>query len=512
MLWPLFLQAYLNYKKWSAGIDDEIAAAEKKYWIAFASAAFFSIGWWGALNQFNQWNAIDYLTLTGAIGLWLVAFSWRFVQHVFITDRWYKRLFLKLIKIANIGGAIWLTAHSFNSILFNLIVWMLCAMLMNIYSCGLIKFDGAFIIPDYALYLINDWRLHWAKCPEPGHVFVLGTTGQKWIPYAWGAIEEKKTGYNLPLFEKSGFMITGELGYGRENAINYLLASAFSKPNTIALVLDGDPNNGVSFRHLRGNKHIAIYEDKNMIVRAVKWLYEVMEVRRADQMCSVEPIDFTRFVLICDEHVSKFLLPGKIVRTEKRPGIGKRTEKKFLSSWPEIRDELFAILRHGNQYDIHMLMLAEPNERWLKIQDRIRPLVEQINFYYKLAVEIPEMGTRFIEPHQFPFIDVFGIYIKGKLVIGKMPYIPEATDLPQWIAIKSAMANEQTADLWSDVQTEIPKFQLRKISDKEPYIGKSRERPDQGPREEFYQSNFAPSNGNGKQAELEIVKGKNGNP
>lgn len=463
-LWPQFIQKYRVYRKWAKGNEDRQDLARKKLWTALAFCFGISFCWW----------------------------------IVFALSR---------------GWSIHSTLDTLRFVLF---VWIFGCIPMNIYCVGLKKQKGVFSIPDWTKLLNDHERLDWTEFPEPMQdKFAIGTAGKDWIGYGWIP----------PLYERTGYAVVGDLGKGRPNAINYLTACGFAKPHTIAFCLDLKPASGVGFKHLRGLKHIYIAEDFETIIKTVKWLSKILLSRIKKQSRTKELVDFPRILIVCDEEVSKTFLPGRF----------NERDRTMHYNLPAIHKELTHLLHNGHDCDMHIIAAIEPSETWLTLDNHSRPHFEEISFYYSLPRENAQGVIYFFKPHDNPYVDVFSIRVDGQKVVGKMPYISEK-DLTRWIEIKSALANEATADLWADTIEKLPLESIGEKIEKDELIwvgGKlirkslidsgtyTPDKPDQGPREEFYQNNFAdkdmPTNGtngnangtNGRSAqqeELELQK------
>lgn len=445
--WPQFILNYHAYMEWADGNDDRTSAARKKLWIAFVSFAFSSLAWWMVFFSMRDWPPIALFT----------------------------------------------------SALYILAVWILFCIPMNFFSLA------AFKIPDFTAfkakrgkpvnYLQCNERIVWTEFPEPQEEkFVLGTAGKDWIQYGW----------NPPIYEK-GFAVIGELGKGRANAVNYLIACGIAKADTICFCLDGKPASGVGFRHLRGLKHVHIAEDYETIIKTAKWLNKIL-IARLNRLCrSTDDVNFPRILIVCDEEISQTFLPG----------IFNKEKQLHAYRWPAIHRELIAILHNGKNCDMHIVATLEPSESLMSLDSNHRPYFEEINLFFSLPRESEDGKVIWITPHHNPYLDVFAVRMSGEKIVGKLPFIPEK-ELAWWIAEKSKAAGDATSDLWDDTLEKLPKETIGEKVERDELIWlagkliqKSRiesgeyrpEKIDLGAREEFHQLHHASKNGN-----VELVK------
>lgn len=479
-LWPQFIQKYRVYKKWAEGNEDRQDSARKKFWTVFAFCFGISFCWW----------------------------------IVFALSR---------------GWSIHSTLDTFRFVLF---VWIFGCIPMNIYCVGFKKQKGVFSIPDWKKYLESNGRLHWTEFPEAclfiqpklfekvwhrirhgekllptkrDTTFTLGTDGTSWIKYGWygGKVE----------YIKTGRFVFGDPSFDPENGLRGLMAFAATE-DTIFICADGNPFSGVSFRHLKHIPNCLIYEDRESIIKAVKWLHREMGRRR-------DGGKYPRIVLVCDQTLMDAYAPGYWVEAV----------KQMFYHWHEIRNEMIDILKYGSRHNIFIVGIVEPSDRMTSMQSDWIPYVFGINFYYYQPVT-NERGTIWVAPHPNHYTDVFSVMNGDDRIIGKFPYVPE-NEMVALLQYFAERETEETRALRVKARIEIPAIDNEPIAKKEEYqplwkrIG-MKNRPveikpgdlpiEQGATEEFYQLHHAPKDGtngntngkqNGKSAqqeELELQK------
>jgi hypothetical protein len=225
----------------------------------------------------------------------------------------------------------------------------------------------------------------------------------------------------------------------------------------------------------------------------------------------------SRIVIVCDQKMMDVFADGWY--NEKL--------KEFFYHWYEIRHEMIDILKHGSKFNIFILGIVEPSDRFTSLHKDMLPHMLAISLFYYQPVT-NEKGTMWVEPHPNHYVDVFSITEGDDRIIGKLPCLPENEQV-EFLARLAKSEDAATTALRFQAKTKIPQMKIGEDAPEENLplwkrIGLKKqpieikpgdEHIGEGPREDFWKLHHAPkfetANGNGKngtngQAELEIEK------